>query len=120
MKIFLTLILILLPIVHAVSQKPAGRQPIVNVRSAPTLRLNGLQFKDLNKNGKLEVYEDWRRPNQERVKDLIAQMTLAEKAGMMMHGTARASGPMGVIGAGSAYDLEQIRKLISEAKIRVE
>ncbi|MBN1934373.1 MAG: glycoside hydrolase family 3 C-terminal domain-containing protein [Anaerolineae bacterium] len=46
---------------------------------------DGLLFKDLNGNGKLDPYEDWRRPVEERVNDLIAQMTLEEKAGLMVH-----------------------------------
>ena len=42
-------------------------------------------FRDLNKNGRLDPYEDPSRPIDERVDDLLSQMTLAEKAGMMMH-----------------------------------
>ena len=40
-------------------------------------------FRDLNKNGRLDPYEDPSRPIDERVADLLAQMTLAEKAGLM-------------------------------------
>jgi len=40
-------------------------------------------FRDLNKNGKLDVYEDPGQPIQKRVEDLLSQMTLEEKAGMM-------------------------------------
>lgn len=40
-------------------------------------------FRDLNKNGRLDPYEDPRRPVEERVADLLAQMTLEEKAGQM-------------------------------------
>src|SRR5436309_15120090 len=40
-------------------------------------------FRDLNKNGRLDPYEDPRRPIEERVEDLLAQMTLEEKAGML-------------------------------------
>ena len=42
-------------------------------------------FRDLNKNGRLDPYEDPRRPVEERVEDLLSQMTLEEKAGMMFH-----------------------------------
>ncbi len=41
--------------------------------------------RDLNKNGRLDPYEDPSRPVEERVTDLLEQMTLAEKAGMMFH-----------------------------------
>lgn len=46
---------------------------------------NGTAFRDLNKNGRLDPYEDPRRPIDERVEDLLAQMTLEEKAGLMFH-----------------------------------
>ena len=43
----------------------------------------GFVFRDLNKNGKLDVYEDPRQPIEARVEDLLRQMTLEEKAGML-------------------------------------
>jgi beta-glucosidase len=52
---------------------------------APILSQAGFQFRDLNKNGKLDPYEDPRRPIVERVEDLLSQMTLEEKAGLMFH-----------------------------------
>lgn len=42
-------------------------------------------FRDLNGNGRLDLYEDPRRPIDERVEDLLGQMTLEEKAGLMFH-----------------------------------
>jgi beta-glucosidase len=44
---------------------------------------NGYSFRDLNKNGKLDVYEDPRQPLDARVDDLLGQMTLEEKAGLL-------------------------------------
>jgi beta-glucosidase len=52
---------------------------------APVLTENGFQFRDLNKNGKLDAYEDPRQPLEARVADLLSQMTLEEKAGLMFH-----------------------------------
>jgi len=52
-------------------------------KEAPTLTQDGITFRDLNKNGKLDPYEDPRRPIDERVDDLLKQMTLEEKAGML-------------------------------------
>lgn len=40
-------------------------------------------FRDLNKNGKMDVYEDAKQPINARVKDLLSQMTLEEKAGTL-------------------------------------
>lgn len=48
------------------------------------LKDGSYEFKDLNKNGRIDVYEDWRRPVTERVEDLLSQMTLEEKAGFMI------------------------------------
>ena len=42
-------------------------------------------FRDLNGNGLLDPYEDPSRPVEERVADLLTQMTLEEKAGLMFH-----------------------------------
>lgn len=46
---------------------------------------DGFAYRDLNKNGRLDVYEDPRQPIDERVEDLLSQMTLEEKAGLMFH-----------------------------------
>ena len=44
---------------------------------------DGYRYRDLNKNGKLDVYEDSRQPVSARVNDLLGQMSLEEKAGML-------------------------------------
>lgn len=49
----------------------------------PILEVDGLKFKDLNKNGTLDVYEDWREETDTRVADLIAQMTPEEEVGLL-------------------------------------
>lgn len=51
------------------------------------LDVDGLKFKDLNKNGTLDVYEDWRKPVEERVNGLLAQMSPTDKAAQMLHMT---------------------------------
>ena len=43
----------------------------------------GFIFRDLNHNGRLDIYEDPRQPIAARVEDLLAQMTLEEKAGLL-------------------------------------
>jgi beta-glucosidase len=71
--------------VENTSNKEQRLQPAIASRRAAILRHDGLPFKDLNGNGKLDPYEDWRRPVEERVDDLLAQMTLEEEAGLMVH-----------------------------------
>lgn len=46
-------------------------------------------YRDLNKNGKMDVYEDSSQPIPKRVDDLLHQMTLEEKAGMLFINGAR-------------------------------
>ncbi|NWF85278.1 MAG: glycoside hydrolase family 3 C-terminal domain-containing protein [Bryobacteraceae bacterium] len=76
----------------------APRQPQLGARKAPLLKVNGLSFKDLNRNGKLDRYEDWRLPVEQRVEDLIGQMTVEEKAGLMIHSSLMGfTGPGGVV-----------------------
>ncbi len=50
---------------------------------APVLEANGIQYRDLNKNGVMDQYENPDAPVAERVRDVLSQMNLEEKAGMM-------------------------------------
>lgn len=52
-------------------------------KEATILSENGFEYRDLNKNGKLDIYEDSRANIENRIDDLISQMTLEEKAGLM-------------------------------------
>ncbi len=45
----------------------------------------GLPFKDLNKNGQVDIYEDWRRNVVDRAKDLASKMTVDQIAGLMLY-----------------------------------
>lgn len=49
------------------------------------LTVDGLAFKDLNKNGRLDAYEDWRLPALDRAKDLATRMTIDQIAGLMLY-----------------------------------
>ncbi|MEY3240419.1 MAG: hypothetical protein RIR11_1857 [Bacteroidota bacterium] len=40
-------------------------------------------YRDLNHNGKKDIYEDTAQPLEKRIEDLLSQMNLGEKAGMM-------------------------------------
>ncbi len=51
---------------------------------AKEIKMNGFTFRDLNKNNKLDSYEDSRVSVNNRVEDLLAQMTIEEKAGLML------------------------------------
>ena len=84
---------------------------------APVITQNGKQFRDLNKNGMLDPYEDSRLTPEQRARDLVGRMTLEEKAGTMMHGTVRSTGPQGAVGMGVGYDTAANRRLIDSAHV---
>ena len=84
-KKFLNLIpLIFLLLFLSCSQKSNFIQPEMGTKSVKLIEKDGFQFKDLNKNGELDKYEDWRLDVDERSKDLLSKMSLEEKAGFMM------------------------------------
>ncbi|MGN0191725.1 MAG: glycoside hydrolase family 3 N-terminal domain-containing protein [Candidatus Cryptobacteroides sp.] len=49
---------------------------------------DGLAFKDLNRNGSLDAYEDWRLPVRERAANLASQMSLEQICGLMLYSSA--------------------------------
>ena len=49
------------------------------------LEVDGYAFKDLNRNGVLDPYEDWRLPVEERLKDLAGRMSTEQIAGLMLY-----------------------------------
>lgn len=49
------------------------------------LERDGFVFKDLNRNGVLDVYEDWRRPLADRADNLAALLSIDEIAGLMLY-----------------------------------
>lgn len=49
------------------------------------IEVDGLKFRDLNGNGSLDVYEDWRADIEDRITDLLSQLTLDEEVGLLMH-----------------------------------
>lgn len=72
--------------------KQTTEQPQLGVCSAKIVTQDGLQFKDLNGNDTLDRYEDWRLPAEERADDLLAQMTVEEKVGLLLISDMRMEG----------------------------
>jgi beta-glucosidase len=95
----------------------APKQPMLGHRSAALLMVDGLTFKDLDRNGKLDPYEDWRLSPDERVADLIQRMSLEDLAGLMVHGTLPSIGAMASLGAGKEYDLVKVGQMIDEEHV---
>src|ERR1700744_5686995 len=81
----------LLVAVLAFSTRPGNNQlPATVLAQSGLVRTdNGFTYRDLNKNGKLDIYEDSRQPIEDRVQDLLKKMTIEEKAGMMFYSPIR-------------------------------
>jgi len=84
-----TLAITMLITAFAQPKKTTLKQPELGYRSAKILVINGLQFKDLNRNGILDKYEDWRLSNNERAMDLLSKMSIEDKVGFMLISTTR-------------------------------
>jgi beta-glucosidase len=57
-------------------------QPVLGAKNVPIINEGKYLFEDLNNNGSLDPYEDWRLPDEERIDNLVSLMTLDEKANL--------------------------------------
>lgn len=60
-------------------------QPELKARVKEIIEVDGYRFKDLNDNGALDAYEDWRLSPEERAENLLSLMTAEQKAAQMVH-----------------------------------
>ncbi len=90
-------------------------QPVLGTRGVPIIYADGLRFRDLNRNKTLDMYEDWRRTPNERAADLVARMSLEEKSGALVHGTAPIPG--GPMASGPTYDAAALRAQIHDRHV---
>lgn len=64
-----------------------GARPRLSAASADKfIKVDGQWFKDMNGNGQLDAYEDWRLSSEERVADLLTKMSLQQKTGTLSFG----------------------------------
>lgn len=50
------------------------------------IQVDGYAFKDMDRDGVLDGYEDWRNSNEDRAKDLANQLSVAEMTPLFTHG----------------------------------
>ena len=93
----------------------SASQPVVQSIKSPILTVAGKQFRDLNRNGTLEPYEDWRLTSAARAKDLVGRMTLEEKAGAAVHGSLFGAG--GNMMGGGTYDTAAAAKALIDRHV---
>lgn len=67
-------------------QNPGGQDLGYSPESGVSLlTVNRYAFKDLNQNGSLDPYEDWRLSSDERAADLASRMSVEQIAGLMLY-----------------------------------
>ena len=76
------LVLLSLKLIKPVEKIKINRVLLTEVNN---LTIDGQEFRDLNKNGQLDIYEDHRNLPRDRANDLLRKMTLEEKVGQMFH-----------------------------------
>ena len=112
-----TLLLWLASVASPVLGADSGaRQPVLGYRSARLLQVQGLTFKDLNGNGRLDPYEDWRLPAAVRAHDLVGRLQIAELAGLLLHGNIPGLEPASPHAKGD-YDFAKTAALISAGHV---
>lgn len=84
-----------------------GYSPVSGIK---ILAVDRLAFKDLNKNGRLDAYEDWRLPVEVRAKDLASQMTVEQMAGLMLYSAHQAIPVMGAGRFGGTYHTKAFKE----------
>lgn len=73
--------------VATVTQTWEGREVVLKTAGLDLIEVDGCQFKDMNKNGQLDPYEDWRLTAEERAENLLSLMSDKAKAAQMAHMT---------------------------------
>jgi beta-glucosidase len=96
---------------HHPGRHHAGRhhvvQPALTSRSAAIITVHGLKFRDLDRNGRLTPYEDWRLSPSRRAADLLRRMTPAQKAGLLVQ-------TLGLPTTATGYDLPAVKVLVAD------
>ena len=59
--------------------------PTIGVTTCGVIVKDGLYFKDMDNDGVLSPYEDWRRSPEERAKDMVAHLSLKQQAGLVLN-----------------------------------
>lgn len=121
------------PVEYTIIQNPKGQMIGYSPSSGiKVLKINGLSFKDLNRNGTLDRYEDWRLSAEERAKDLASKLSVEQIAGLMLYSghqsiPARARGfgggtyngkPFPESGAMASDVSDQQKKFLTEDNLR--
>ena len=88
---------------NVISQKKGQTLAYTPGSGVSILTVDGYAFKDLNRNGSLDVYEDWRLPAEVRAEDLASRLPVEEIAGMMLYSSHQSVPSGGGMFGGATY-----------------
>jgi beta-glucosidase len=96
------------PELHILYVKNTKGGPLLGYAEGSGVKIitqDGYFFKDLNKNGKLDPYEDWRLPVDTRAKNLASLLSVEQIAGLMLYSRHQAiPAPAKGLGAGTYHE----------------
>ena len=84
-SLVLVLVLLIGTGILSATAEEAIVQPELVAKVKNIIEVDGYQFKDLNDNGELDPYEDWRLTPEERADNLLSLMSVEQKATQMAH-----------------------------------
>ena len=64
---------------------PNENGPTIGVTTCGVIVKDGLYFKDMDNDGQLSAYEDWRLDPETRAKDMVAHLPLKQQAGLVLN-----------------------------------
>ncbi len=105
---------------------PDGGAELGVMDEARIIQVGGLAFRDMNGNGKLDLWEDWRQPADERAKALAASLTaeqcfpLVWAGGTQSSSTETDTSAMDYIEAGSRAGVSRLQSTIDTYATDVE
>jgi len=77
-------------IIRFVTNRGGQTLGYVTTSGVRLLTVDRFAFKDLNKNGELDAYEDWRLSADDRAQDLASKMSVQQIAGLMLYSAHQA------------------------------
>ena len=70
---------------YCLIRQDGGQTLVISRSGVRILYSDGYAFKDLNRNGIRDCYEDWRYTPEERAEDLAKRLSVEEIAGLMLY-----------------------------------
>ena len=89
---------------NVITQKKGQTLGYSSASGVAILEDKGYAFKDMNRNGVLDPYEDWRLPAAERAADLAQRLSIEEIAGMMLYSSHQSVPSGGGMFGGATYE----------------